>query len=161
MIRTVPRGWELGFLGWWGLYDTPSWSSLFASWDCAPDDEIVWRTTWVFCGWLKNLEQEDVGPKGRSTFKQWILEKYSNLKFLEPEEGKIFSVHQDRTSFQIKRVPIVMNCFVWVYLYCAKNWMLILLFFPLFVEFFIFCVGTIDKFFVVYPFWFFLWVQLD
>ncbi len=49
------------------------------------------------------MEQEDVWPKGCPVFKQRILKKYGSLKFFDPDEDKVFLVHQDRTSFQKKK----------------------------------------------------------
>ena len=47
--------------------------------DCAPDDEIVRRTTRVLRGWLEDWEQEDVGPKGCPIFELRVLKKYGGI----------------------------------------------------------------------------------
>ncbi len=68
-------------------------------------------------GLFDEKEQEDVVPKGCPIFEQRIHKKYGNLRFLDPDEEKLFTVHQDRFSFQKKMGANSSECFVlWIIL---------------------------------------------
>lgn len=70
--------------------------------DVAPDDEVTRRTTRIFRAWIENWEDE-CGPNGCPILEQHILRKYGGLKFVDPDGGKKFTVHEHRSSFQKER----------------------------------------------------------
>ncbi len=94
-IKTMPRGQELDFLGWWWLWDTWYWSPLLP-FNCAPDNKVVWFTNQVFCG-FKDWEQESAGlnravkflskgsSKGTEVFNSKILMRVMYVQFIKKE----------------------------------------------------------------------------
>mmetsp|Transcript_2661 Transcript_2661/g.5122 ORF Transcript_2661/g.5122 Transcript_2661/m.5122 type:complete len:288 (+) Transcript_2661:1342-2205(+) len=77
--------------------------------DCAPDDEVVRRTTRVFRGWIEDWEQEDVGPKGLN---KGYLRSMVVLNFWILMGAKYFQSIQIERLSKRKSVTTAMNCFV-------------------------------------------------
>lgn len=71
--------------------------------DVAPDDEVKRRTTRIFRAWLESWEEVGTGPQGDPVLEQRVLRKYGGLKFIDPDTGKEFTVHRDRSCFEKER----------------------------------------------------------
>ncbi len=93
--------------------------------DVATDDEIKWRPTCIFQAWLEDWEEVNTSVHGDVVLEQKILRKYGGLKFVNPDSGKEFTVHQDWASFEKEKGN---NCYE---LFCTldgfDDWLLMMI----------------------------------
>ncbi len=68
--------------------------------EVAPEEEVARTTTRVFCSWIEDLEDKDVGPQGDPVKEQCILCKYGGLNWIDPDNKIKNTVHPDKVLFQ-------------------------------------------------------------
>ncbi len=75
--------------------------------DIGPEEVVARRTTRVFCPWIEDWEDKDVGPQGDPGNELHILYKHGCLHWIDPDNKIKYTVHLDKASFQKKKGEIL------------------------------------------------------